>query len=162
LTDNKRKEAKVINWDIVKNNRAGTYAHLPEEEKIGTGRTTTMLLDMLDYVKHMKDWAEPGNAIVLIIPSGGMASMFKDNIKRLAKEVDMYITREQKAAIWVNNVPISILGKDSNGWRGHLAVFVDHGVLWRDPEFMITSGLYNIGMRVLRGLRAPSQEKAID
>jgi len=142
---------KMINWSVVKRHRAGEYSHLSEEELIGTGRSTTMLLDALDYLKRMDGTYEPGTGIVVIVPASALTPHFKKQIAELASEVDMYVTKEQKDRIWINNRYVNFCSPLSKSWYGHAEVFVDHGVLSVHPKFMETSGLSTRYANTLRG-----------
>ena len=121
----------MIDWNKVADFREGRYVGLSEEEMIGTGRTTTMLINVLDYVTKI---AAVAPSAVIIIPSRVMFPQFKDHTKSLAKDMGLFVTDETLDSLHINNCQLHFCTENDPGTRGRGKIFVDHGVKMEDKN----------------------------
>ena len=136
------KDQKPLSWGLIEKHRSGHFDALPEEEKIGTGRTTTMLVDMLEYVKRVAPKFQPGVSVaVVVVPLSRFKQDFKDKVRHIAKELDMVVLREEGDSMNIDGVNVFFVTPAYGMWRGRGEVFVDHGVGSVEPGFHGRTGL---------------------
>ncbi len=118
----------MIDWNRVADFREGKFAGKSEEDMMGTGRTSTMLINVLDYVMRIKDQSKAPSAVV-VIPALVMLPGFKAYTKSLAKEMGLFVTDETTSDLYINSCcRIHFSTENGPGMKGIGRVFVDHGV----------------------------------
>lgn len=111
---------KMIDWNRVADVREGKI----KENEHGPGKTTTMLINVLDYID------KTGEKEILVVFSGLMlCGHFKKVMYNLVEEIEgFYITGESKNMLEVNNSKVSFVTSASFPRGTDYKVFVDHGV----------------------------------
>lgn len=116
----------MIDWKRIANVREGRIDRLEH----GNGKTTTMLVNALDYILKTKE------SVVIASPSVLFCESLKRYMKNIVEEVEnAYITKEKKNYLEINGIPVHFYSKDSPGIGGIGYVFVDHGVYESEPNY---------------------------
>lgn len=114
----------MLDWRKISRHRERELDDLPEEELTGSGRTTTMLVNAIDFLIHDNTAISPN--CVVVIPFSVMIEDFKLKTRAIVEDLGLFVTNESSDSLWINNHKLKFVVTGSPEIKGMNKAFFDH------------------------------------